>query len=99
MIDGNQKSQSLGLLQQCTHLGYGLAADAKVEKVGDAEDVRVALEGGDLASRDQQQTVEVGLHLAHRVEVRGRVVIGDGDKIQTASRRGLNCDKGWARNL
>ncbi len=68
----------------------GLVAQTEVDEPRRAKDVGVAMKGGDLSPRDQQQRGKGGLQFAHGVEVGDGVVIGDGDEIQATVGGGLD---------
>src|SRR5271154_2246848 len=54
---------------------------------------------GHLATRNQQQMIKERLQLAHLIVLRVCVVVGDGDKVQTARSRCLHCEKEGAWHL
>src|ERR1039457_6311854 len=71
---------------------------AEVEKFRYAKDVEMPVERRHLASWNQQDTIEVGLQLAHRIILRIGVVVGDGDEVQPARRCRLGGQKDRTRH-
>ena len=61
--------------------------------------IGVSLVGGNLPPGQQENVVKVGLQFTFSVIVRLGVVVGDGDKVETARRRCFDGQKKWARNL
>ena len=90
MVDRENTVQVLNLLKEMIDVGNVGACKAKVDELRCAKDIGVALKGRDLASWKEQQIVEVGLQLADGIELRDRIVIADGDEIETSSRGGLH---------
>src|SRR5690242_3100569 len=89
MIDGDEAMRGLHLAEHRRKVRHRFRTEAKVDELRWTKDVGVPAIGGDLAPRDQQQLVEVGLQLALAVELRNRVVVTDGDEIETARRCGF----------
>src|SRR5208337_5654890 len=91
---GGDGTHARGALQQRVHIGNGFAPrmriDTEVDEIRAAEEVDVALKGGDFAAGDQEHLVEVRLQLAHRVILRAGIVVGNGDEVETAARGGIH---------
>ena len=65
---------------------------------GRPDHVRMAKEGGDLPSRQDQKSVVLGLKTSEFGKGRRRVVFGDGNEIQTGGAGALQRAKGRAWN-
>ena len=74
-------------------------AYAPVHKLRHPKYIEVTMKGSHLAARNQQQMIEEGLQLAQLFILRVRVVVGDGDEIQTARCRCLYCQKEGTRHI
>src|SRR5580698_7447786 len=98
MVDGSERAQPSCIAQQRIYIGNVATSQPEVEKIRCPEKVDVALKGGDFAAGNQQQLVEVGLQLAHRIVVRRGVVIRDSDEVQAAPRRRIRSEKDRAGN-
>jgi len=79
-------------------VGHAGVAQPEVDEGRGAEDVGVALEGGDLTARDQQKLIKGRLQLGHGLVVAGGVVVGDGDEIQAPGLGGFHRAIDRARN-
>ena len=93
MVDRNQRARGMDSLQQCVPGRDRGASDAKVEKIGGAKDVRVALKSGQFASWNQQDIIKIRLQFPHGMVLGHRVVVGDGDEIKPSLRGRLNGEK------
>ena len=90
MIDRNQSASGMDFLQQRVPRRNLGAADAKIEEVGRAKDIRVPLKGGQFAPRNQQDIIEIGLQFPHCIVLRHGVVICDGNEIEPSLRGRLD---------
>ncbi len=84
MIDRDHPTEAGDIRQQRVPIRHSGAAHAKVGRGDGAKEIRMSFKGRDLAPRNQQQVVVVGLQLANRIRVRDGVVIGDRDEIEPA---------------
>src|ERR1700733_13747102 len=85
MIDGEDAGQAFYWFQERVDVRNIWTGQPEIDELGCAIDIRVALEGCDLASRQEQQLIEEGLQLAHRVEMRDGIMVADRNKVEASS--------------
>src|ERR1700733_2199304 len=90
MIDGEDAVQVLYPFQELVDVRNIWTGQPEIDELGCAINIRVALEGCNLASRQEQQLIEEGLQLAHRVEMRDSIVVADRNKVEASLGCGLH---------
>src|ERR1700728_880515 len=98
MVDGDNGAEGTGGAKHRVDVGDFGRADAVIDVARRTEFVGMAVKGGELAAWNEEQLVEVRLQLAFVVILRGCVVVGDGDEVETALGCILQSEKEWTWN-